>query len=508
MGNEFWIACSLKATVILLAACGLCAALRRSSAAARHLVWTAALAALLLLPLLSRVTPKVGQPIRLPSSRASRARHAIAASTLPAAPADRDWIALVWVLGAAVVLARFGVGTARVWLRARRARPMAVSGMSERVTVLDAGRGVMPMTWGAIRPVILLPAEAAEWPSGRLRAVLLHELAHVARRDCLTLAMAELAVALYWFHPLAWLVVSRMRRERERACDDRVLAAGIAASDYAADLLEIARGLDATSSSLRAAPAMAAASNLETRLRAILDPKMRRRAVSARVVAAACAVAMLVLLPLASLRLHGQGVSSGLSGAIYDASGAAVPEASVSAVSTNNGLAQTIASGPDGNYSFRDLPAGRYQVMITRPGFAVYVARAVTVPGVLDVVLSLGQISESLTISGKRSQASPSPAPRRIRVGGNVQAARLLEGPRPAYPPHAEAAGIQGRVLLQAVVRIDGAIGGLSVLSSPDPELAEAAKEAVSQWRYQPTLLNGQPVEVLTTISVNFRLDQ
>jgi protein TonB len=93
-------------------------------------------------------------------------------------------------------------------------------------------------------------------------------------------------------------------------------------------------------------------------------------------------------------------------------------------------------------------------------------------------------------------------------VGGNVQAARLLDGPRPAYPPQAEAAGIQGRVLLQAIIRTDGATMGLKVLSTPSPELAAAAVESVSQWRYQPTLLNGQPVEVITTISVNFRLDQ
>jgi protein TonB len=127
---------------------------------------------------------------------------------------------------------------------------------------------------------------------------------------------------------------------------------------------------------------------------------------------------------------------------------------------------------------------------------------------VLDVVLSLGQISESLTVSGKRTQSVPNPAPRRVRVGGNVQAARLLEQPRPAYPPNAEAAGKQGKVLLQAIIRIDGAIGGLTVLSSPDPELAAAAVESVRQWRYQPTLLNGQPVEIITTISVSFRLDQ
>ena len=89
-----------------------------------------------------------------------------------------------------------------------------------------------------------------------------------------------------------------------------------------------------------------------------------------------------------------------------------------------------------------------------------------------------------------------------------MQAARLLAQPPLIYPAHAEASGIEGTVLLQAVVLMDGGIGGLTVLSSPDPGLAEAARESVSQWRYQPTLLNGQPVEVITTVSVKFRLDR
>jgi TonB family protein len=416
-----------------------------------------------------------------------------------------DWIPLVWILGATLVLARFGVGTTLVWLRTRRARPMAMA-VNGRVRVLDAGRGAMPMTWGVLRPAVLLPSEAAAWPAERLRVVLLHELAHVARHDWLTLAMAELAVAMYWFHPLAWWAASRMRRERERACDDRVLAAGVTASEYAADLLEVARGLGGAKDDLLPAPAMALASNLEPRVRAILDPKIRRSAVSLKVAAMASAVAILALLPLASLRLQGQ--SAGLAGSIYDFSGGVVPEAKVSVVNVDTGFTQTAASGPAGNYSFRDLNPGRYQVKVTHPGFAIYLRESVMVPAVLDVVLSLGQIAESVTVSGKRTQSAPVLAPRRVRVGGNVQAARLLEAPRPAYPPRAESAGIQGKVLLQAVIRIDGAIGGLTVLSSPDPELAAAAMESVRQWRYQPTLLNGQPVEIITTISVSFRLDQ
>jgi protein TonB len=95
-----------------------------------------------------------------------------------------------------------------------------------------------------------------------------------------------------------------------------------------------------------------------------------------------------------------------------------------------------------------------------------------------------------------------------VRVGGNVQAARLLQQAKPIYPASAESAGIQGTVLLRAIIGTDGTIMGLTVSSSPDPALSEAAVEAARQWRYQPTLLNGQPVEVVTTISVNFRLDQ
>jgi protein TonB len=95
--------------------------------------------------------------------------------------------------------------------------------------------------------------------------------------------------------------------------------------------------------------------------------------------------------------------------------------------------------------------------------------------------------------------------PQRIRVGGQVEAAKLIYGPKPEYPPLAKMARIQGSVKLEAIIAKDGTIKDLTVMSG-HPLLVKAALSAVQQWRYQPTLLNGQPVEVQTEIDVNFTL--
>ena len=101
----------------------------------------------------------------------------------------------------------------------------------------------------------------------------------------------------------------------------------------------------------------------------------------------------------------------------------------------------------------------------------------------------------------------PPPAPAAIRVGGGVQSAKLIFGPKPAYPPLARTTRTQGTVKIQALIGRDGVIRNLQVVSGP-PLLIAAAIEAVQQWRYQPTLLNAEPVEVITEIDVNFTLSQ
>jgi protein TonB len=108
-------------------------------------------------------------------------------------------------------------------------------------------------------------------------------------------------------------------------------------------------------------------------------------------------------------------------------------------------------------------------------------------------------------LGGIIAAAPPPPPPERIRVGGQVQSAKLVNQARPTYPPLARQARIQGTVRLEAVISKNGAIEELKVVSG-HPLLIQSAQAAVLQWRYEPTLLNGVPVEVITTIDVNFTL--
>lgn len=101
----------------------------------------------------------------------------------------------------------------------------------------------MPVTWGILRPVILVPKSAEAWDADRLRAALLHEGAHVRRLDYTWHFLGEFAAAFHWPNPLVWLARRRVRAAQERACDDVVLREGVRATDYADQLLAIARSM-------------------------------------------------------------------------------------------------------------------------------------------------------------------------------------------------------------------------------------------------------------------------
>jgi len=126
-----------------------------------------------------------------------------------------------------------------------------------------------------------------------------------------------------------------------------------------------------------------------------------------------------------------------------------------------------------------------------------------TFGGVLGGVI--GGVMSSVTAAPPPPPPPKAATPKRIRVGGQVESARLIFQPKPEYPPLAKMARIQGTVRLEAIISKDGTIQDLRVVSG-HPLLVKSALEAVQRWRYQPTLLNGEPVEVVTEVDVNFTL--
>jgi beta-lactamase regulating signal transducer with metallopeptidase domain len=154
-----------------------------------------------------------------------------------------------------------------------------------------------PLCLGILRPTIVVPAGATNWDEPRIHAVLTHEMAHAARRDVLWQTLARLACAVYWFHPLSWMTQWRMRVEREIACDDSVIA-GHQPASYARWLVDLAASFGASPQRCcipTAAVAMANHSNLEHRVRAIMESGRRRSPVSRRAGIAIAAVAIVAL---------------------------------------------------------------------------------------------------------------------------------------------------------------------------------------------------------------------
>lgn len=218
-----------------------------------------------------------------------------------------------WLLGAAVVLLPVVVGLVHSRLLAHSAQPVVDAeltqlladachqlGVSRDVRLLETSESVIPMTWGLLRPVVLLPLAWRAWSPQRQRIVLLHELAHVKRLDVAFQLLARLACAVYWFHPLAWYALRRVRVERELACDDCVLMAGERPSDYAQQLVEIARSC--RSRPLPVAVAMACSSQLERRVRALLDQARSHLPMSRLVARLSLVGAVLVVTMVAMVR--------------------------------------------------------------------------------------------------------------------------------------------------------------------------------------------------------------
>jgi TonB family protein len=535
-----WTDFVVRGTLVLAAGFAASFAFGRASAALRHLIWTAGFLALLALPVALGLGPKVTldawpaaprpQAVAAPVPAASTVEPARMPPTLPHGRGSDRRIAgalgALYLAGLLLAAARFLAGAVRTARMVRQARPAVHAqspadtvrralAIARDVPILESPAAAVPMTWGTLHPVVLLPDAARQWPAARLHAVLLHELIHVRRHDLLAQIAAQAACCLYWFHPLAWLAARELRKERERACDDAVLSRGVPAADYAGHLLELARAM-VQRRSLADAPAMAETGDLEARVRAVLDGSRNRSPLSRRLAATVAALGCALVLPVALVTVHAQAGGGTLAGIVQDASKAHVPGCEVRIKNLDGKNEEVSHTSVTGEFAFGNIPAGHYSIEVCSRGFAVGKTEVLVETGrrvETLVTLPLGQINENVTVRGTR----PAPAvdapkrtavPIHISVGGNVQAAKLLTKVDPAYPADLKQQGIAGTVIVRAVVSTTGDTLNPEVINTVHPGLAQAALDAVRQWRYQPTLLNGQPVEVVTTITVNFELDQ
>jgi TonB family protein len=529
----------LRASVVLLLALAAAVALRSRSAALRHWVLAAGILAAAAvaplgialpawdLPLAStaievregslRDASTAEPPIR--STAAGQPVTSPAVSTFPVEVA----INAVWATGVAINLLVMLVGLRRLsqltasahsltdarWLAAAE---RLATGLDVRADVLLQQTGLPTTlgTWGWRRPCVLLPAGCEAWTDDRIHIVLGHELAHIRRGDWALQMATDVVRAIFWYNPLFWFASARLRRESEEACDNAVLEAGVPAADYADHLLQIARTCRRPSPLATLVP-MARRSTLEWRIAAMLNHTLIRTRPTRRTLATVFAVIVGITLTTASFRAKEQAGPMPFTGTAYDPTGGVLPGV-VMTMEDATGNRATATTDKTGRFEFGVVSPGKYKLSMTSlPGFQS-ATHDITLqePRQWDVNLTfqVGTLQERVTVTEQRPAGAPARANREpLRVGGNIKPPRKLVDVRPIYPQAMRDAGIDGVVSLNALIDAEGKVASVRVTGSPaHPDLAKAAIEAVKQWQFSSTLLNGEKVEVLMTVTVAFTL--
>jgi len=330
MTGSFVVSILVGVTAVMAAALGVATVLRRRRAATRHALLTAAFAVALVLPVASAIAPYI--TIRVPVPAPAVIASAVAsfddvAASVPAAlspaPAGASPIVqrsprvslatvlqVIWILGLAVCLAPVAIGLLQMrslgghglpWRHGRTLTDaLAASlGLRRRVGIVLHESVSGPMTFGTLRPTIVMPIDAEMWTDEELRRAIVHELEHIRRADWLTQCLARTLCAAYWLHPLVWIARRQLVLEAERASDDAVLRHA-EASAYADQLVDLARRLSAAHQPYLA---MANRRDLAARVRALLDRRQPRGRAGIWLVAGISCVAAALVLVLSPMRV-------------------------------------------------------------------------------------------------------------------------------------------------------------------------------------------------------------
>jgi bla regulator protein BlaR1 len=322
---------SLLAIVPIVVAALAAILLRSAPAGTRSLIWRSAILALLV-TFIVRLWSLDGLSWAIPSALAAPlvmlgrvqvtgpevdAASSVSVASLPGSGAPVvQFLMFIYLAGIVVVLAptliNWFVSTMRMaraevmrdqdWMRQLQEAASSL-GIRRHVTIKVSAAAVVPATWGWLRPVIVLPIAALHWSGTQRRAVLLHELSHIRAGDWQMGLATRTVCALYWFHPGAWWIARGVSREREYACDDTVLAAGIRASDYAELLALAAETLRRPQPATGVAMALTRGVGVRERLGAVLDTTRDLRAPSMPRQLVAVLSAFVIAIPAGAVRL-------------------------------------------------------------------------------------------------------------------------------------------------------------------------------------------------------------
>ncbi len=517
-------------------------------ASVRHHVWVVALIVALLAPIARSTGVRIEVPLLSPPQTIDNAGDPLATSSTDlgageAVPASRSQSTTRSVpLGRALAWIWLGGFVLLVSLRfVRRARLARLVGNAS-VVVARAGdirthdRVLVPMLAGLHRPTILLPSSAGEWPPDERDAVVVHERVHLARGDHYIALLCDVATAMYWLNPLMWAATAAIEIEREQACDEEVVRAGVKRSVYAAALLRVADTLPSRRS-LVDIPTMAGGA-LDARIRFILDGAGGKSGH----VPWSWPLTIAIVLPctvlfggvslvarskasqpapemadVAKQRPAATASSSTLFGLVFDPLGRIVVDQQL--VLTNVSTGERHQGGTDsvGQFRFAALDAGEYRLEAERPGFLgrsqLRLHAGETQQS--DLRLELRSIEETVSVDPGDLALTTMPGVARdlqsryvqsvqcgdFSTGGCLEPPRRISDVVPAYPQRR--LGESATVLLEGRIGTDGSIKGLR-LHSPDSDFAAAAFEAINQWRFIPTRVNGITVETGMNITVKF----
>jgi TonB family protein len=556
----------------------------------RLICWQALIAACLALPFIQPwLTAKTSSNIRISLG------PAVAAG---AAEGSRGMafsiVGIALLLVAAGAMVRFGIIGLGLWrLRQYRRNSIFVSGafddLQRRLGVFAdvqvSAEVAGPVTFGFLRPVILLPEACLENES-----IACHELVHVRRHDWLLTVIEECILSVFWFHPAMWWMIAEIQLAREEAVDREVVASLNSRDQYLESLLALA----ASRAGFDLAPAspFLRKRHLQKRVAALLkEVSMSRFRLTSSLAAFAAVLTLTAWLGVRSFPLQAAPQDNDASNITVHSGalpllhldtvpypkearakhieGTVVLELSLSETGTVTDA--RVVSGPDElrraalrsalefhfahdtqlppktqvSIDFKlptaeaasgipqappDELAKLDRVLLVVPDaikqklegrLTLREGDRITQSSLNDLASALNEVDEHLKVSmfpnvaktgsvikiWLENAATPGEAPKSIKVGGNAASENLVQKINPTYPAEAKANRIQGVVRFTVTIGKDGRVQNMTLVSG-DPVLAQAAKDAVQQWVYRPTLLNGNPVEVVTTVDVNFTLTQ